>query len=404
MPCLDHCLVRSVSPVVVVALFVLGGGNRASAEPPADADTLSEDDASHPATGQVYSDAQRTEIINLLRRDAAFAALQVLPAARGGTLGIPSSVPLDGFQAGLDTQLIGEKADLFAQLGGLHISEHVRADVFVDVLQQDLPRFQHTSSLVRQWPATALSTAGLRGRYLPGGILRVSKPQTERCLAAVKSLLATDEKAKLNGYADEVLDHCDKSELVGRSWWEFSAGVRALRRSPLEDGGTASTGGAMELMASHNSDTTDHSQAWLFGVSAMRLTEASDMQAGQTVEYPKFSSLRFSLGYEFRGSYAASDHEVLPRIGAYAVATHAWWHDPYGGGTANPRIQSTEWEIGVYAAGRFQKRVQATVALRLLQPLGQQGTAFILSFIPSANASVESTNQAGSIESQKGNG
>ncbi|TMQ19285.1 MAG: hypothetical protein E6J90_18415 [Deltaproteobacteria bacterium] len=326
----------------------------------------------------------KIETRRLLRRDLDTASLQQLSAARGGTLGIPSLTPIDGFQANLDAQLLGQDANLYTQLGGLDISERVKADAFAELMEQDLPRFLR-EPVDTELSATKLSTVGLRMRVLVSPKLWVSELQDRACLKKVREL---EHSTMADATKVEVDTNCLR-QVQGQSFHTVSVGARVMRRSALQDSGKASAGGAFELMYSYDSQTKAHSHSAFGSLSGMRIEGATDMLGTTAVEYPQFSNLRVSAGYEFRGSHVVDGEDALPRVGVYGVASYAWWHGPDPAGTAMPGSQRREIEVGVYLGGKFQKTFQGMLVARLLKPLGSEGTTFILSLIPAGNTAKE---------------
>lgn len=123
-------------------------------------------------------------------------------------------------------------AEAFAQLGGLRISKYVSVDVFAELLDQDLPRFLRDGGMVqREMFTSKLSAAGMRVRGRTKGVLLVSDLQTSPCLEALAKLKKTLKEA-LNDH--ERLPDCNLDEFLGETFWTFSFGAHALRRSSAE--------------------------------------------------------------------------------------------------------------------------------------------------------------------------
>ncbi|HEX2686246.1 MAG TPA: hypothetical protein VHN14_06490 [Kofleriaceae bacterium] len=314
------------------------------------------------------------------------AALPQFTAARGGSLGIPSAGAVSGLQANIDAQLFGDKtnADTFAQLGGLRLDEHVIVDVFAELLDQDLPRFlRETGTVHPEMFTSKLSAASVRIRIHRNGVLLVADFQTPQCMSELALARKNNPDSTLRKRLDSLRTDtgCKIGQINGETSSTFTLGARVLRRSSVEPDGTSSNGAAGELMFQHDGQSV----AYYFGLSGIRLTGANDRAGASMVEFPMFSTLRGSAGVEYRGNLLAG--ELVPRVGAYAVAGHAWWHDPYTFDTINPKIQSSEFELGIYAGGTFNDKFSGIVALRLLRPFGtKQDTAFILSLMPAASA------------------
>jgi hypothetical protein len=313
------------------------------------------------------------------------ASIPQLTAARGGSIGIPSASGVSGLQANVDAQLFGDKtnAETFAQLGGLKVNKNVTVDVFAELLDQDLPRFLRDGGMVQRNMLTSkLSAAGMRVRYRTDGVLLVSDLQTEDCMKLYMKLKSSPASEKEN--LGQLSKNCDIAAFLGQQSMTFSIGAHALRRSSAEADGISSNGAAVEATVQKDGATW----AWFGGVSAIRLTGATDKAGLSTVEFPMFSVFRMSAGVEYRGSHNFFDVGLTPRVGTYGIAGHAWWHDPYTFGTVEPRVQSTEFELGVYAGGKFSDKFSGILALRMLRPFGTaQDTVFILSLIPSVSAS-----------------
>jgi hypothetical protein len=345
-------------------------------------------------TRQTNGDAVEEAKADTIKKENAIkaaedsASIPQLTAARGGSIGIPSADAVSGLQANVDAQLFGDKtnAETFAQLGGLKIDRNVTVDVFAELLDQDIPRFLPSSGMVqRNMFTTKLSAAGMRVRYRTDGVLLVSDIQTPECMKQYMALKASGlDPSKDVADTARKLNDCNIAAFVGQRSMTFSLGAHALRRSSFEAEGVASNGAAVE--ATVQKDGT--AWTWFGGISAIRLTGAIDKAGSSTVEFPTFSVFRVSAGIEYRGSHSFFDTGLIPRVGAYGVAGHAWWHDPYTFDTVNPRVQSTEFEFGIYTGGKFSDKFSGIVALRMLRPFGTaQDTVFILSLMPSVSSS-----------------
>lgn len=319
-----------------------------------------------------------------LRRDLDDRTLQQPAAARGGTLGIPSVTPVDGLQANIDTQLLGENANLYAQLGGVDISQQIKADAFAELMEQDVPRYLADVTAV-QLSAEKLSTAGFRVRWMAQSNLKVLKLQSANCLEAIrkleslpKSLPETDR----NTTVKHVGRDCALDELRARSFHTVSAGVRVMRRSPLQDGGKASIGGAFEAMYSYDGRNRTYSHGAFAGLSGMYLERVEDMLGVDVAGYPRFRVLRVSAGYELRGLDVPESFDIAPRVGVYAVASYGWWSGPPAAVPAMSDWRRSEIEAGAYLGGRFQKSFQGMLAARIVKAFDSNDTTFILSLIP----------------------
>lgn len=312
------------------------------------------------------------------------ATLPQLTAIRGGSLGIPSAGAISGLQANLDAQLFGSKtnADAFAQLGGLHLNKAVSVDVFAQLLEQDLPRFLHNNGTVQpEMFTTKLSAAGMRARIRFGSKLLVSQIQSDNCLSDLSHSTYTIDQLKV--HTKEVPTSCNIDEIKGETSWTGTLGASLLRRTSNVPEGTSSNGAAAEAILQRDG------LHWSFyvGLSGTRLVGANDKLGTSMAEFPTFSTLRSSAGVEYRGGHSSAG-ELAPRVGVYGVSSHAWWHHPYTFGTIEPKIQSNEFELGVYAGGKFTDKFSGTVAFRMLRPFGpKQDTVFVLSLMPSASPS-----------------
>jgi hypothetical protein len=326
-------------------------------------------------------------VLMLLRRDLEAATAQQIAAARGGTLGIASPAPVEGFQANIDAQLLGQNANLYSQLGVLEITPSVTGDAFAELMEQDLPRYVHHADIVKEIPGTKISTAGLRLRIGRRPLLKVRELQSSGCLDAVGDLQRLRGQEGKQLAAERVGRSCDVKSLLGRSGASVTFGARAMRRSPLSEKGSASLGGALEAMFAYDWDSENSGISIYGGVSGMHFRRADDVVLGTAVEYVSFSTLRLSVGAELRSASVSENGDPLNRGGLYAVATRAWWRDPYTFGTGPAGIHAAELEAGVYIGGRFKKSLHALLAVRVLDPLGPDGPTVILSFIPGGGSS-----------------
>jgi hypothetical protein len=338
-------------------------------------------------------DAANEPVTAAVAKAITTATLPQLTAARGGSLGIPSAGAVSGLQANVDAQLFGEKAnaDAFAQLGGLRIDRFVNVDVFAELLDQDLPRFLHDRGTVHAEMFTPkLSAAGMRIRIHREGVLLVSDLQSSECLTSITNAKRTRNETAISLLrSPQLLDGdiksaCKLDRITGETSTTFTLGVHVLRRSSVEAGGVSSNGAAAELMVQHEGARV----AVFAGVSGIWLTGAANDKAGASiVEFPTIRTLRMTAGIEYRGQQSLAAG-IVPRVGAYAVAGHAWWHDAYTFGTLESKIQSTEAEVGIFAGGKFSDKFSGILALRVLRPFGtKQDTMFILSLMPSASSS-----------------
>jgi hypothetical protein len=199
----------------------------------------------------------------------------------------------------------------------------------------------------------------------------------------------TKEVQRLN---DEVsnLIYCRPEEWLGERTMAINIGARVLRRSPASKGseGGGSLGYAIELMGQYILEMKGYGLTVSAGLSAIGFGAATDKEALSVTEYPRFNQARVSVSFEFRGPSFTLDKGTIPRAGIYAVGGHAWWHDKYTFGTIEPRVQSSELEVGIYAGGRFQKNFHGLIALRVVQPYGtDRSNVYILSLMPSVTGS-----------------
>jgi hypothetical protein len=329
------------------------------------------------------------------------ATLPQFTAARGGSLGIPSAGAVSGLTANVDAQLFADSttANAFAQLGGLSISPRVTVDIFAQSVDQDLPRFLLTDNMVKvdMYKAT-LASAGMRARIHFADVLLVSSLQTPECLDALRAVLPAHDNDVIKTIAylknlpsqpkpseaeSKAKKNCKLNEIKGLLGATLTIGAHALRRTSSEPNGVPSNGGAAEVIGQYE---WEHYAGYV-GLSGVVLTHADDKAGGSTAQFPTFSTARLSGGFEYRGIDDGRGG-VVPRVGVYGIASHAWWHDPYTFGTIESKIQSTELEAGVYVGGKFTDQLSGILAARALRSLGpKQDTVFILSFIPSASSS-----------------
>lgn len=322
------------------------------------------------------------------------ATLPQLTAARGGSLGIPSPGVASGLTANVDAQIFADSAtaNAFAQLGGLPIGRRVTVDIFAESVSQDLPRFLRSGTMVKtdMYSAT-LASAGARIRIHVHDVLLVAHLQSPECQqawarlpdhnASVPKQIANIRGSKQQE-AEAVKRACRLDDIKAEVGTTLTLGAHVLRRTSSEPGGTASNGGAAEVIAQREGQ---HHAGYL-GLSGLVLTHADDRAGSSIAEFPTFSIARLTAGAEYRGDDDGKGG-LVPRAGIYGVASHAWWHDPYTFGTVEPRIQSTELEAGLYLGGKFSEKFSGLLALRVLRGFGpHQDSAFILSFIPSAGS------------------
>jgi len=322
------------------------------------------------------------------------ATLPQLTAALGGSLGIPSPGAASGLTANVDAQIFADSAtaNAFAQLGGLPISRRVTVDIFAESVSQDLPRFLRSGTMVKpDMYSTTLASAGARIRIHVHDVLLVAHLQSPECQRAWAQLPAHNDSvpeqiAKVRRSpekkARDVKRFCHLDDIKAEVGTTVTLGAHVLRRTSSEPGGTASNGGAAEVIGQYEGQN----RVGYLGLSGLVLSHADDRAGSSIAEFPTFSIARVTAGAEYRGDDDGQGG-LVPRAGIYGVASHAWWHDPYTFGTLEPRIQSTELEAGLYIGGKFSEKFSGLLALRVLRGFGpHQGSAFILSFIPSAGA------------------
>lgn len=240
---------RPLTHIGVLALATLFLSGRATAADPS------------PAT-QADADKAAADTKATMDRQAAAATIPQLNAARGGTLGIATGLQMQGAQASVDDQLLGDQktTTAFAKVGGLTISQ-LDIEIFAEVMSQDLPRIVLDGSTVsRDMTLTSVSAAALRLKLNRGGGLRVSKLQNKACLAAFNAQPATRRLKLLQRDATDVPsnvhDACDLDKVNGTFSYAVSAGVRVLRSTPsirADSNATAAVGGAFELIIKETS-------------------------------------------------------------------------------------------------------------------------------------------------------
>ena len=333
-------------------------------------------------------------------RQAAAATIPQLNAARGGTLGIATGLQMQGAQASVDDQLLGDQktTTAFAKVGGLTISQ-LDIEIFAEVMSQDLPRIVLDGSTVsRDMTLTSVSAAALRLKLNRGGGLRVSKLQNKACLAAFNAQPATRRLKLLQRDATDVPsnvhDACDLDKVNGTFSYAVSAGVRVLRSTPsirADSNATAAVGGAFELIYQGDVDEVKagHGYGWFVGLSGFHLNQGAETLGTSKAQFPAFNNLRASGGFEYRGSAAGAAGDLIPRVGAYAIFSHAAWEDPYTFDLIkSPQVYSSEVEAGVYVGGRFTSNFQGLVAFRVVRPFGtDEPYQWIVSLVPSVTSS-----------------
>jgi hypothetical protein len=370
---------------------------------------------------------------------ASAKTLPQLIAARGGSLGIPSTTE-EGFQSSVDAKLEDgiPTVELLTKFGGLSLGK-AKIDFFGETFKQDLPRFLRSeSSLKKDLFDSSIISTGLRLNVNLKRILYVSNTQSDDCMAAlkidnaakellsgtspkniVKGLPAAKksfEEAKANELAlnpatadaTDIADaqnrtdqklrkvlaleaailglaDCHTDQWIGERFYAFNIGARVIRRSSTAGkDGSAAIGYAIELIGRYVKETESLGWTIFIGASAMGFNDSQDVEALSTVEYPSFNQLRLTTGAEFRSGTFRNPKSDASRFGIYAVGGHAWWTDPYDFGTIERHIQSSEYEFGVYAGGQLQKNFHGLVALRFVKPYGtDRENLFIISLIPS---------------------
>jgi hypothetical protein len=314
----------------------------------------------------------------------AYGNTTQLKVAQGGTLGMPRQGITNGVQANVDAHFGGDSVspDVLASYGGLELSDNLNADVFAEIVDQDVPRLVLGGTTIDHKPTTQkLSTGGVRIQWTFGISNWCAKGADVENVSTKDSHSAIIKALKGRGTKQ---GNCDK--LIGLTTHSVSAGLRIIRRSGLSADSPSATGGSFEVLYQYDKNTTKHGLGLFVGVSGMAMNPTSETLGSTTTQFPKFSLLRPTAGVEFRGAPTDLAEGGSPRIGAYGVLSRGTWSDPYTmGGTRSDQVYSSEIEGGVYLGGKFTSGFSGMIAFRVLRAFGRNNDLqYIVSIIPSA--------------------
>jgi hypothetical protein len=357
-----------------------------------------------------------------------------LQAAQGGTLGIASQGLASGMEADADIHFLGAGGpatpDLMANFGGLQPSDNVRVDVFAEIADQNVPRLVLTGTNVdHSRVSQRLSSVGLRVQlhfwnsffYSVDDLPKDKKKACENAAYQVSgfsqlrawfldpgSVKKDNPRAsKYLGDAGNLLcDEGSQTSITAVTTHSISVGGRIVDRTGVTQQGSTVIvdGGAAEILYQYDEWGIRHGWSAFVGLSGIlisKTTEKPSDPANQfpTTEYPRFSTVRLSAGYEYRGGVTTNKNSIVeyaPRLGLYAVGSKGFWTDRYSMSPSPPfdtSIASNQFEAGAYLAGKISNGFHGMVALRAVKPLGNDWQ-FILSVIPGAASDPPKTDGA----------
>jgi len=241
-------------------------------------------------TAPVESDSDLKKLLE------AYGNTTQLKVAQGGTLGMPRQGITNGVQANVDAHFGGDSVspDVLASYGGLELSDNLNADVFAEIVDQDVPRLVLGGTTIDHKPTTQkLSTGGVRIQWTFGISNWCAKGADVENVSTKDSHSAIIKALKGRGTKQ---GNCDK--LIGLTTHSVSAGLRIIRRSGLSADSPSATGGSFEVLYQYDKNTTKHGLGLFVGVSGMAMNPTSETLGSTTTQFPKFSLLRPTAGVD----------------------------------------------------------------------------------------------------------